>query len=111
MDVAAATRVVQELEAASMSVLCTAKIPTGETLRAWLDDVVEGRGMGREAWREDNTDFPGEGATRIRSKGFSSLDNQETQYSLSPTMEVRSRPRRRTDDADDARSARVPKNS
>ena len=98
VDVAAATRVVQELEAASMSVLMHGKIPTGETLRAWLDDVVEGRGMGREAWREDNTDFfRGGSHSGSDSKGFSSLDNQETQYSLSPTMEVRAG---RTDGAD-----------
>jgi len=98
VDVAAATRVVQELEAASMSVLMHGKIPTGETLRAWLDDVVEGRGMGREAWREDNTDFfRGGSHSGSDSKGFLSLDNQETQYSLSPTMEVRAG---RTDGAD-----------
>ena len=98
VDVAAATRVVQELEAASMSVLMHGKIPTGETLRAWLDDVVEGRGMGREAWREDNTDFfRGGSHSGSASKGFLSLDNQETQYSLSPTMEVRAG---RTDGAD-----------
>ena len=105
VDVAAATRVVQELEAASMSVLMHGKIPTGETLRAWLDDVVEGRGMGREAWREDNTDFfRGGSHSGSDSKGFSSLDNQETQYSLSPTMEVREvrevRTNGRTDGAD-----------
>ena len=81
-----------------MSVLMHGKIPTGETLRAWLDDVVEGRGMGREAWREDNTDFfRGGSHSGSDSKGFSSLDNQETQYSLSPTMEVRAG---RTDGAD-----------
>ena len=40
-----------------MSVLMHGKIPTGETLRAWLDDVVEGRGMGREAWREFHDTF------------------------------------------------------
>ena len=103
VDVAAATRVVQELEAASMSVLMHGKIPTGETLRAWLDDVVEGRGMGREAWREDNDEFfRGGSHSGSASKGFSSLDNQETQYSLSPTMEVRQSTARRTDDADDA---------
>lgn len=106
VDVAAATRVVQELEAASMSVLMHGKIPTGETLRAWLDDVVEGRGMGRQAWREDNDEFfRGGSHSGSASKGFSSLDNQETQYSLSPTMEVRAPARPlagRTDGAGDA---------
>jgi hypothetical protein len=70
VDVAAATRVVEELEAASMSVLMHGKIPTGAALRAWLDDVVDGRGAGRGAWREDNAEFfRGESRrTRTRSK-------------------------------------------
>ena len=108
VDVAAATRVVEELEAASMSVLMHGKIPTGAALRAWLDDVVDGRGAGRGAWREDNAEFfRGEEShglgldqnqqhSELSSRsnyssrgGFSSSDNQETRYSLSPTMEVR----------------------
>ena len=106
VDVAAATRVVEELEAASMSVLMHGKIPTGAALRAWLDDVVDGRGAGRGAWREDNSEFfRGESdglgldqnqqhselssRSNYSSRGFSSSDNQETRYSLSPTMEVR----------------------
>ena len=126
VDVAAATRVVEELEAASMSVLMHGKIPTGAALRAWLDDVVDGRGAGRGAWREDNAEFfRGEEShglgldqnqqhSELSSRsnyssrgGFSSSDNQETRYSLSPTMEVRAMngaPAMTANDGDERRS-------
>ena len=47
VDVQAATRVVEELEAASVSVLMHGKVPTGESMRAWLEELKQGRGVGR----------------------------------------------------------------
>ena len=66
VDVRAATRVVEELEAASISVLMHGKIPTGQSMRAWLCELKEGRGVGREAWRDEHGAFfgPAAGAPR-----------------------------------------------
>ena len=59
-DAVAATRAVEEIEAASVSVLMHGRAPTGEGLRAWLRELAEGRGVGREAWREEHSAFHGE---------------------------------------------------
>lgn len=59
VSVKAATRVVEELEAASVSVLMHGKVPNGETMRNWLVELAEGRGMGREAWRDEHGAFFG----------------------------------------------------
>ena len=67
VDVQAATRVVEELEAASVSVLMHGKVPTGESMRAWLEELKEGRGVGREAWRDEHGAFFGPGAGWRRS--------------------------------------------
>jgi hypothetical protein len=62
VDVRAATRVVEELEAASVSVLMHGKVPTGASMRRWLGELKAGRGMGREAWRDEHGAFYGPGA-------------------------------------------------
>ena len=59
VDVRAATRVVEELEAASVSVLMHGKVPTGASMRRWLGELKAGRGMGREAWRDEHGAFYG----------------------------------------------------
>ena len=66
VDVRAATRVVEELEAASVSVLMHGKVPTGQSMRAWLGELKAGRGMGREAWRDEHGAFFGPGAETAR---------------------------------------------
>ena len=62
VDVRAATRVVEELEAASVSVLMHGKVPTGASMRRWLGELKAGRGMGREAWRDEHGAFYGPSA-------------------------------------------------
>ena len=59
-DVVGATRAVEEIEAATVSVLMRGRAPTGEGFRAWLRELAEGRGVGRGAWREEHSAFHGE---------------------------------------------------
>lgn len=78
VDVQAATRVVEELEAASVSVLMHGKVPTGESMRAWLEELKEGRGVGREAWRDEHGAFFGPGARGDDSEPAGSPSGSES---------------------------------
>lgn len=58
VDIERAVRVVEELEAASMSVLMHGKTPMGADFRSWLTELVEGRGVGRGAgWQNEHSPF------------------------------------------------------
>jgi hypothetical protein len=104
VDVQAATRVVEELEAASVSVLMHGKVPTGESMRAWLEELKQGRGVGREAWENEHGAFFGPGASPAGSLSgsesygdvtYASAKGTSTEPSFLRDAKVKATPRSR----------------